>query len=184
MSPTESNRGRRRSAFTLATAAGGALAAAMLGMGVAHADITTTYPTDDDGFQILFGAPGNENLDSATGAAQIASNETADNNLAATSPGDETAFTNDAVLFESTGTDHGVEQLVYALDPSSFVTQSTPDIDGYLTGANAGDYLVPDDSLGYLATDLDFFLLSPIGLDPGLLGPLIDTLVGSEVGGF
>jgi hypothetical protein len=28
------------------------------------------------------------------------------------------------------------------------------------------------------------FPLSPLGLDPGLLGPLIDTLIGAEVGGF
>jgi hypothetical protein len=168
---------------------GGAAVAAFVGLGTAHADtadVVSTYPTSDDAFQILFGAPGNANLDSATGLAQIAANETADANLAATNAGDETALTNLAVLFQETGTDHALSQLINAIDPSAFVTQSTPDIAGYLTAAagDAGGYLVPDDFLGYLATDLDFFLLSPLGLDPGLLGPLIDTLLGSEVGGF
>jgi hypothetical protein len=62
------------------------------------------------------------------------------------------------------------------------VVQFDPDIAGYLTDAfgpgDAGGYLVPDDALGYLATDLDFFLLSPTGLDPALLGPVLDTLLG------
>jgi hypothetical protein len=176
-------------ALGIGAALGGAAIATFLSMGTAHADTTdvvSTYPTSDDAFQILFGAPGNPNLDdNATGLAQIAANETADANLTASNAGDETDLTNDAVLFESTGTDHALEQLIYAVDPSSFVTQSTPDIAGYLTGAGvSGDYLVPDDFLGYTATDLDFFLLSPLGLDPGLLGPLIDTLIGAEVGGF
>ncbi len=180
---------KNSTARAVGVAMGGAAIAAFIGMGTAHADgadVVSTYPTSDDAFQILFGAPGNANLDSATGAAQIASNETADANLTATNPGDETALTNLAALFEGTGTDHALTQLVNAIDPSAFVTQSTPDIAGYLTAASgdAGGYLVPDDFLGYLATDLDFFLLSPLGLDPGLLGPLIDTLIGSEVGGF
>jgi hypothetical protein len=183
MSQKESNGRGRRATFTLATAIGGAAAAAVLGMGTANA---VTPPPTDDGFQILFGAAGNPNLDGdATGLAQIASNVTADANLTATNAGAETALTNSADLFQATGTDHALEQLVFALDPSSFVTQATTGVDGYLAGAtDAGSYLVPDDFLGYLATDLDFFLLSPTGLDPGLLGPIIDTLVGAEVGGF
>ena len=119
----------------------------MFSMGMAHADDVVVTPPTDDGFQILFGAPDNPNLDSAAGEAQTATNVTDDANLEATSPGDETAFTNDADLFEATGTDHAITQVIYALDPSSFVVQSTPGIDGYLTGADTGDYLVPDDSL-------------------------------------
>jgi hypothetical protein len=149
--------------------AAGAACAAFIGMGSAHA-----APTDD-GFQILFGAPGTAGLL----ASQTATNVTDDANLTATNPGAETALTNSADLFQATGTDHGLEQLIFALDPSSYVVQSTDGIDGYLTGAtDAGDYLVPDNALGFLATDLDFFLLSPTGLDPGLLGPILDTLLG------
>ena len=44
-----------------------------------------------------------------------------------------------------------------------------------------GDYLVPDDALGYLATGLDYGLLTPTGLD-FVLTPLIDILVGSTPG--
>jgi hypothetical protein len=111
---------------------------------------------------------------------QITTNETSDANLTASSPGEETTLTNDASLFEATGGDHGLEQLIYAIDPSSYVVQTTPGIDGFLTGAgDAGGYLVPDDFLGYLGTELDAFLLTPLGLDPGLLGPLIDTILGS-----
>jgi hypothetical protein len=177
MSRKDSNGRGRRAAFTLATATGGAIAAAMLGMGTANA---VEAPPTDDGFQVLFGQVGNENIS----AAQIATNVTDDANLTATNPGAETALTDSADLFQSTGTDHGLEQLVFALDPSSFALQTTPGIDGYLTGVDAGSYLVPDDSLGFLATDLDFFLLSPTGLDPGLLGPIIDTLLGFPTGGL
>jgi hypothetical protein len=171
---------KNSTARAVGAALGGAAIAAFIGMGTAHA-----APVDD-GFQILFGETGNPNLDSATGLAQIASNVTADANLTATNAGAETALTNSADLFQSTGTDHALEQLVYALDSSAFVTQSTEGVAGYLTAASgdAGGYLVPDDFLGYLATDLDFFLLSPTGLDPGLLGPIIDTLLGFAVGGF
>jgi hypothetical protein len=152
--------------------AAGAACAAFIGMGTAHA---VEAPPVDDGFQILFGAPGTDGLL----ASQTATNVLDDSNLTATNPGAETALTNSADLFQATGTDHGLEQLIFALDPSSYVVQSTDGIDGYLTGAtDAGDYLVPDNALGFLATDLDFFLLSPTGLDPGLLGPILDTLLG------
>jgi hypothetical protein len=180
MSQKDSIRSKRRAAFTLATATGGAIAAAMLSMGTANAAPDIVVPPIDDGFQVLFGQVGNENIS----AAQIATNVTDDANLTATNSGAETALTNSADLFQATGTDHGIEQLVFALDPSSFALQSTSGIDGYLTGVDAGSYLVPDDSLGFLATDLDFFLLSPTGLDPGLLGPILDTLLGFPTGGF
>jgi hypothetical protein len=182
MSQQKSTGRGRRTAFTLAAATGGAVAAAMLGMGMAHADtpdITPTAPLDD-GFQVVFGAPGTAGIT----AAQAATDKLDDANLLAYNPGDETALTNTADLFEATGGDHGIEQLIYAIDPSAYAVQATPGIDGFLTGVDAGSYLVPDDSLGFLGTDLDFFLLSPLGLDPGLIGPLIDTLLGFPPGGF
>jgi hypothetical protein len=166
---------KHSTALGIGAAMAGTAVASFLSMGTAQAD----YPTSDDGFQILFGAPGTQGLV----PGQIDDNVTADANLAATSPGGETALTNDAVDFQSAVTgsgDHALQQLLFALDPSSYVVQFTPGIDGYLTGASdAGGYLVPDDFLGYLGTELDAFLLTPLGLDPALLGPLIDTLLGS-----
>jgi hypothetical protein len=180
MSQKESNRGRRRAGFGLVTAVGGAFAAAMFSMGTAHADDVTPAAPLDDGFQVIFGAPGTAGIT----AGQAATDVNDDANLLAYSPADETALTNDADLFQVTGSDHGIEQLIFAIDPSAYAVQSTTGIDGYLTGVNAGDYLVPDNALGFLGTDLDFFLLSPTGLDPGLLGPLIDTLLGFPPGGL
>jgi hypothetical protein len=165
---------KHSTALGIGAAVGGAAVATFLTMGAANA-----APTDD-GFQILFGAPSNTALQAGQGATDA----TDDANLTASNPGAETALTNDAVLFQDTGSDHAIAQLIYALDPSSFVTQSTPGVTGDLLGANAGDYLVPDNSLGFLATDLDFFLLNPTGLDPALLGPIIDTLLGFPTGGF
>jgi len=166
---------KHSTALGIGAALGGAAVATFLSMGTAQADVSS-YPVDDDGFQILFGAPGTEGLV----PGQIDTNITSDDNLAASNPGAETTLTNDASLFEATGGDHGLEQLIYALDPSSYVVQFTPGIDGYLTGAlDNGGYLVPDDFLGYVGTEADAFLLTPLGLDPALLGPLIDTLLGS-----
>ena len=42
-------------------------------------------------------------------------------------------------------------------------------------------YLVPDSALGYLATGLDYGLLTPTGLDY-VLTPLIDILTGTPFG--
>jgi hypothetical protein len=178
MSQKYSNGRRLRAGITLATAVGGAVAAAALSMGTANAVIA---PPTDDGFQILFGAPGTDGL----AAGQAATNVLDDANLLASNPGAETALTNSADFFQTVGTDHALEQVIFAIDPSTYVVQSTAGIDGYLTGAtDAGSYLVPDDALGYLGTELDFFLLSPTGLDPGLLGPILDTLLGFPTGGF
>lgn len=64
MSPIESNRGRRRTAFGFATAAGGALAAAMLSMGTAHADPTVVVDSfsPPDPYAVLFGAAGGDTV--------------------------------------------------------------------------------------------------------------------------
>jgi hypothetical protein len=171
-------------ALGVGAALAGAAVAAFVSMGTAHAD-PADYPVSNDGFEILFGAPGNANLDeTAAGLGQIANNVLSDNNLATSSEPDETVLTNDAVAFEGVGSQHALELLVNDILPSSFVTQSTTGIDGYLTGADVGDYLVPDSALGYLATDVDFFLLDPLGLNALLLGPIIETLLGDQVGGF
>ena len=160
---------KHSTALGIGAAMGGAAVAAFLSMGMANA-----APTDD-GFQILFGAPGTAGLAAGQGAA----NAVSDANLTASNPGLETTLTNDAVLFEDTGGDHGLESLIHALDPSSYVVQFTPGIDGTLTGVDAGGYLVPDDFLGYVGTELDAFLLTPLGLDPALLGPLLDAILGN-----
>jgi hypothetical protein len=160
---------KHSTAFGISAAMAGAAAAAFLSMGTAHADI------DFDGWQDLYGAPGTEGLADGQAAADV----TYDQELFLSNPGLAGSFDTAVDSFQSTGTEHGLQQLIYALDPSAFVVQHDPDITGYLTiGSDAGGYLVPDDFLGYLATDLDFFALNPLGLDPLLLGPIIDTLLG------
>lgn len=164
---------KHSTALSIGAALGGAAVATFLSMGTAHA--VDGYPLDDDGFQILFGAPGTAGLL----PGQIADNVTADANLTASNQGAETTLSNDAALFEATAGDHGLETLIHAIDPSAYVVQFTPGIDGTLTGVDATGYLVPDDFLGYLGTELDAFLLTPLGLDPALLGPLLDAILGS-----
>ena len=78
--------------------------------------------------------------------------------------------------FESTASDHGLENLIYGIDPSAFYLQSSSDIAGTVANAD-GAYLVPDSTLGYLATGLDYGLLTPTGLTD-VLTPLIDILTG------
>jgi hypothetical protein len=161
---------KNSTALAVGAAIGGAAVAAFVSMGTAHAVVGL----DADGYSDLFGASGTPGIL----FGQTATDTALDSELFTSNPGAATSFDTAVDLFESTGTDHGVTQLINALDPSAFQVQFDPDIAGYLTGANAGGYLVPDDALGYLATDLDFFLLSPTGLDPALLGPILDTLLG------
>jgi hypothetical protein len=143
---------------------------------IPHTAVHVPTPPIDDGFQVLFGAPGTEGLAAGQGTA----NAVSDANLTASNAGLETTLTNNADLFEATAGDHGLEQLINAIDPSSYVVQFTPGIDGTLTTAgDVGGYLVPDDFLGYVGTELDAFLLTPLGLDPALLGPLLDAILGS-----
>jgi hypothetical protein len=78
--------------------------------------------------------------------------------------------------FESTASDHGLENLIYALDPSAFYEQPSSDNVGTIADS-VGAYLVPDSNLGYLATGLDYGLLTPTGLTD-VLTPLIDILLG------
>ena len=174
MSRSNSNGRGRRTAFTLATAVGGAAAAAALGMGTAHADGPDYATNTDDGYEVVFGNPNESGLAVGQGAQNLVNDTT----LYDESPSNAAAFSNIATGFESSVTgsgDHGLEDLIYAIDPSAYQVNVDPDFTGYLAG---GGYLVPDDSLGYLGTELDLFLLSPLGLDPALLSPILDTLLG------
>ena len=155
-------------ALGVGAAAAGAAVAAFISMGTAHA------VGDADGYQDLFGAPGTPGL----ALGQAADNVALDTAAFQSNPGNAAAFDTLGDSFESSGTAHPLTQLIFALDPSAFQVQHDVDIAGYLTGVNAGGYLVPDDFLGYVATDLDAYLLNPTGLGPLLLGPLIDLLLG------
>ena len=166
---------KHSTALGFSAAISGAAVAAFISMGTAHADDSLLAP---DGFQDMFGAPGTAGLS----AGQIADNVSLDEQAFLNGPGNAGAFDTAVDTFESTGTAHPLTQAIFALDPSAFAVQHDVDITGYLTAAqgvgDAGGYLVPDDFLGYVATDLDAFLLNPTGLGPLLLGPLIDVLLG------
>jgi hypothetical protein len=159
---------KHSTALGVGAAAAGAAVAAFISMGTAHADV--------DAYEDLFGGPGTPGLS----PAQIADNVALDQSLAESNGGINNAASLDTLVdsFENTGTAHPLEQLFFGLDPSAYQVQFDPDIDGYLSGVNAGGYLVPDDFLGYLGTTLDADLLNPTGLGPLLLGPLIDLLLG------
>ncbi len=169
----------------IGTALGGAAIAAFVGMGTAHAGPTITIDpyydspgivatgdtfTPNDAYDILFGSAGTQGTDNAAlDLSDAQSNVT----------GYE-SFTTDVATFESTAGDHGLENLIYALDPSAFYLQTTDGVAGTVSetvSGVTGAYLVPDDFLGYLATGLDYGLLTPTGLDY-VLTPLIDLLAG------
>jgi hypothetical protein len=172
---------------TVVGLAAGAAAAAFVGMGTAHADTPiyvdtyadssgvagagdTTLP--NDAYDMLFGAMG------TTANTQGFENNALDVSDAQTNLTGYEGFATDVATFEDTAGDHGLENLVFALDPSAFYEQTTEGITGYISGTDA--YLVPDSALGYLATGLDYGLLSPTGLDY-VLTPLIDVLLGQPV---
>ena len=166
MSRNDSTGRGRRTAFGLATAAGGALAAAMISMGTAHADITTPFIdpyTPPDPYDVLFGAMGAQGIDNAA----------LDSQLALTNSAGEASFQIAVDQFEAS-TDHPLADLINAIDPSAFYEQVGGGVIGDLAG---GAYLAPDDALGYLATGLDYGLLTPTGLS-FVLDPLINLLLG------
>ncbi len=177
MSRSDSTGRGRRTAFTLATAAGGAMAAAMFGMGMAHADSDiVSLPSDAEGYSILFGGDGTDpNLFSG----QATDNLTLDTELYDQNSGDALSFDTAAASFESED-GHSIEDLINSIDPTAYSEQITPGITGTLPD-NA--YLVPESSLGYLGTELDFFVLNPTGLD-FLLTPVVELLLGSPEFGF
>jgi hypothetical protein len=150
--------------------AAGAAVAAFLSMGnapVALADDSLT----PDGYSDLFGATGTTGYPASAGA----DNASLDHQLFLQNPGDAASFDQFVDTFQANN-DHPIADLIYSLDHSAFLLQSDPDIIG--TASATGQYLVPDDSLGYLATELDAFLLNPTGLG-FLLSPVIEILLGS-----
>jgi hypothetical protein len=104
MSRKDSTGSRRRAAFGLATAAGGAVAA-MLSMGIAHADtpITDVYPAPDP-YDVLFGAEGG-----LTANSQGADNAILDTELFESNPSGYAAFSTAVDAFEANPAEHGIE---------------------------------------------------------------------------
>jgi hypothetical protein len=170
----------------IGAAISGAAIAAFLSVGTAYADpavTTDTYydsagviaagdhqPGPNDAYDILFGSATSQGI--ANNSLDI---QDAQSNLT----GYE-SFVTSVTSFESQPLEHGLENLIYALDPSAFYLQTTDGVTGYVAESVSGvtgAYLVPDDFLGYLATGLDYGLLSPTGLDY-VLTPLIDILAG------
>jgi hypothetical protein len=169
MSQKDSNGRGRRTGFGLVTALGGALAAAALSMGVAHADITTVFPdpyVPPDPYDVLFGAMGTQGTD----------NNILDGNLFISNPTGDVTFMTDVSQFEASA-DHPIADLINAIDPSAFYEQSGGLDPGFVGDLAGGAYLAPDDALGYLAQGLDYGLLTPTGLS-FVLDPLINLLLG------
>jgi hypothetical protein len=172
----------------IGAALGGAAVAAFVGMGTAQASPTITIDpysdvaaiaglgdkiTPNDAYDILFGSASTQGMDNAA----------LDLSDAQANLGGYESFVTDVVQFEQTASEHGLENLIYALDPSAFYLQTTEGVAGTVSetvSGVTGAYLVPDDFLGYLATGLDYGLLTPTGLDY-VLTPLIDLLAGSPV---
>jgi hypothetical protein len=164
----------------IGAALGGAAIAAFVGMGTAHADPVVDIYSDtagvftagdhvlpNDAYDMLFGSL----------TTQGADNATLDISDAQTNLSGYEGFTTDVAAFEANPGDHGLENLIFALDPSAFYEQTTAGVVGTLADSG-GAYLVPDSVLGYLATGLDYGLLTPTGLDY-VLTPLIDLLTGT-----
>lgn len=151
---------KHSTALGFGTALAGAAVAAFIGMGTANATGDDLTP---DGYSDLFGSSGPQAFDDAS----------LDHQLFVQNPADAAAFDTAVDRFEASET-HPLVDLIHALDPSAFTTQFDPDI----VGTVGGGYYVPDDGLGYLAQELDFFLLTPTGLGSAL-GPVIDILLAS-----
>ena len=176
MSRNDSTATRRRSLLGLGIGAGAAFATAvMISLGsapAAHADITIPgtgtldnpvvdlYP-EQDPYVDLYGAMGQQGVDDE--AASVA--------LAQSNPGNAASFDTLVDSFLANN-DHPLADLVNAIDPSAFYYQIDP-VAGLTT-----PFLVPDDTLGYLAQTLDFGLLNPTGLG-FVLDPLIEILLGN-----
>ncbi|UMB67963.1 hypothetical protein [Mycobacterium paraterrae] len=160
-----------RAAFTFTTAVGGAIATAALGMGAANAAPFVDPYGPNDAYAELFGAAGTQGAD----------NHLLDVNAALANPAEYQIFVNDVHAFEEAPFEHGISNLINAIDPSAFYEQTTAGVTGTIA-ESGGAYLVPDDALGYLATGLDYGLLTPTGLNY-VLTPLIDILLGEPPAG-
>jgi hypothetical protein len=170
MSQKDSNGRRLRAGFSLASLAGGALAAAALSMGTAHASPFIDPYLPPDPYDVLFGAQGTQGVD----------NNLLDGTLFTSNPTGDATFMEEVAAFEGNAAEHGLSNLINAIDPSAFYEQVGGGAVGTITDT-LGAYLVPDSALGYLATGLDFGLLTPTGLD-FVLTPLIDLLTGTPFG--
>jgi hypothetical protein len=166
MSQKKSNGRRLRAGFSLASLTGGALAAAALSMGTAHASPFLDPYLPPDPYDVLFGAQGTQGID----------NNLLDGTLFTSNPTGDATLMEDVAAFEGNAGEHGISNLINAIDPSAFYEQTGGGAVGTIVDT-AGAYLVPDSALGYLATGLDFGLLTPTGLD-FVLTPLIDLLLG------
>jgi hypothetical protein len=170
MSQKDSNGRGRRTGFGLVTAVGGALAAAALSMGTAHASPFLDPYLPPDPYDVLFGAEGTQGAD----------NNLLDGTLLTSNPTGDATFMEDVAAFEANASEHGITNLINAIDPSAFYEQVGGGALGTITDT-ASAYLVPDSALGYLAVGLDYGLLTPTGLD-FVLTPLIDILTGTPFG--
>jgi hypothetical protein len=163
--------------------AAGAACAAFIGMGTAHASpvvdiyfdtpgVATAGDTilPNDAYDMLFGSL----------ATQGVENSTLDVSDAQSNVTGYEAFTTDVAAFEANAGEHGITNLINAIDPSAFYEQTTAGVVGTLVDSG-GAYLAPDSALGYLAVGLDYGLLTPTGLD-FVLTPLIDILTGTPFG--
>ncbi len=144
--------------------------AASEGSGCVAASVDTpvvdTY-APGDAYTVLFGADWRSGLRRTTCWTSTPQPQT---------PTSYAVFVNDVDAFEAAPFEHGLENLVNAIDPSAFYEQISTGITGTIADSG-GAYLVPDDFLGYLATGLDYGLLTPTGLN-FVLTPLIDILLG------
>jgi hypothetical protein len=160
---------KHSTALGVGAAIGGAAVAMFLSMGTAHADITIPFIdpySPPDPYDVLFGAMGTQGVDNAI----------LDSNLATSNPTGDLTFMTDVSQFEAS-TDHPLADLINAIDPSAFYSQIGGLDPGFTGDLAGGAYLAPDDSLGYLATGLDYGLLTPTGL-AFVLDPLINLLLG------
>ena len=160
---------KHSTALGVGAAIGGAAVAMFLSMGTAHADITIPFIdpySPPDPYDVLFGAMGTQGVDNAI----------LDSNLATSNPTGDLTFMTDVSQFEAS-TDHPLADLINAIDPSAFYSQIGGLDPGFAGDLAGGAYLAPDDTLGYLATGLDYGLLTPTGL-AFVLDPLINLLLG------
>ncbi|HEY9305107.1 MAG TPA: hypothetical protein VIO95_12525 [Mycobacterium sp.] len=174
---------KHSTALGISAATAGAAVAAFLSMGTANAVPVVDIYADtagvaaagdtflpNDAYDMLFGSAGTQGVDN-----MLLDVSTAQGNLT----GYE-SFTTDVIAFEENAGEHGLENLINAIDPSAFYEQTTAGVVGTIADSG-GAYLAPDSALGYLATGLDYGLLTPTGLT-FVLTPLIDLLVGAPFG--
>jgi hypothetical protein len=123
-------------------------------------------PVDDQGYSALFGAEG-------SGAQSVGAHDAAlDASLFQADPATAAGFYEDVTYFEE-GSFHPFTDLLYSIDYNAFATATFDGIHGaYLQPGGA--YLIPTDSLGFIATEIDF-VLNGNGLS-SILDPAVNLL--------